>query len=259
MTETVHPDLHATGFLPADPNPLRYDNHSTDPCEVGGMLAALAPKNARILDVGCGTGSLAKIIMEASRSSLVGIEPDENRAATARSRGIDVHVGLLTEELLPQLGSFDAVIFADVLEHVPDPTGLVALARRTLRPGGCVLISVPNVAHWSVRIDLLRGRFDYEPCGIMDATHLRWFTAKTIRRVVEAAGLQVEFMGQTAGTGLGSYARRPWRWMGHSFRNKLIHGLLRIRPTLFGCQHIVKARLPAAAGRAPAISSNGSH
>jgi hypothetical protein len=78
---------------------------------------------------------------------------------------------------------------------------------RAIKPNGIVLISVPNVTHWSIRLNLLMGRFDYEPIGIMDATHLRWFTAKTIRSLVEFNDLHIIEMRQTAGMSLPIYSR----------------------------------------------------
>src|SRR5262245_42234591 len=82
----------------------------------------------------------------------------------------------VSEEFLREHGRFDTIVLADVIEHLPDPAEMVSLLKQGLVPDGSIVASVPNVAHWFVRIDLLRGSFNYQEMGIMDATHLRWFT-----------------------------------------------------------------------------------
>ena len=223
-------------------DPLRYDGHTAAPQEVARMLADLVPAGSRVLDVGCGTGSVTQIIADTRDAKVIGIEPNPSRAAVARARGLEVHEGQLTTEAIERFHQFDVVMFADVLEHTADPGSLLQLARRALLPGGKVIASVPNVAHWSVRIDLLRGRFNYEPVGIRDATHLRWFTAASVQLLFESNGLRVLSLQQTAGVDLPDYAnRRPWRWLSRARRDPIIRRLARQLPLLFGCQHIVHA------------------
>ncbi len=246
---SVSPDVNAAGFLTEELNALRYDGQSDDPDEVASSLASFIPKGARILDVGCGTGSVTKIILASSSGQVVGIEPDPVRARVALARGIDVRNSFLTDELVRALGQFDVVMFADVLEHLPNPSTMLDLARGALTPGGCIVASVPNIAHWSVRANLMRGRFDYESCGIMDATHLRWFTKHTIVALFKSVGMRVERHRVTAGFTLPIYNRAfPWRGMHSWHRQKLIRFCLRHAPLLFGCQHVVKAVSAGKAG-----------
>ena len=223
-------------------DPLRYDGHVDAPQEVARMLAELVPVGSRVLDVGCGTGSVSRIIADSRGAEIVGIEPDSHRAAAARARGVEVHQAPFTPGVLQALELFDVVMFADVLEHVAEPGTFLQWAQRALRPGGRVIASVPNVAHWSVRIDLLCGRFEYQPFGIRDATHLRWFTAESLRRLFESNGLRVVSLEHTAGVTLPEYeVRRPWRWIRPSQRYRLIRTLARQLPLLFGCQHVIHA------------------
>jgi 2-polyprenyl-3-methyl-5-hydroxy-6-metoxy-1,4-benzoquinol methylase len=143
------------------------------------------------------------------------------------------------------LGKFDVVVFADVLEHLPNPASVLHLTRKVLNPGGLVIASIPNIAHWSIRWELLRGRFDYQPYGIMDATHLRWFTEKTVRSLFESCGYEVETIKHTAGLAADVY-HKTFFWKNfrpRRYRFPLIQWLARTKPRLFGLQHVVRARL----------------
>ena len=207
-------------------------------------LAHLIAPNSRVLDVGCGTGVITDTIRRQKSASIIGIEPDAERVQRALARGLDVHLGVLSPNFIRQHGPFDYIVFADVLEHLPNPAEIVAMARAGLKPGASVVASIPNVAHWFVRTDLLRGRFDYQDCGIMDATHLRWFTRRTIREFFERLGFQITALDCTMNISLPDYQRRyPWRKMSPAFRRKIVGKLAAWSPTLFGCQHIVRATL----------------
>ena len=224
-------------------DPLRYDEHVDAPQEVARMLADLVPVGSRVLDVGCGTGCVSRIIADTRNAKIIGIEPNSHRAAAARARGLEVYEEPFTPAIVQRLEPFHVILFADVLEHVADPGSFLQFARRGLLPDGRVVASVPNVAHWSVRLDLLRGRFDYQPLGIRDATHLRWFTADTVRSLFETNGLRVVSLQHTAGVMLAEYYRRPWRWISPDRRYAIVRALARRLPLLFGCQHIIHATL----------------
>ena len=245
----VDPDQGAAGFLATAPDPYRYDgNHDLDPHEVGGMITALVPIGAKVLDVGCGTGALAVVMRDQRDAQVFGIEPDTSRAARAAERGIRVHAGVLSPSLLPSVGQFDVAVYADVLEHLVDPLRELQEVAPFVKSDGLVIISVPNVAHWSVRLDLLRGNFRYARFGIMDATHLRWFTEETIRQLVDQAGMEVVQIRQTAGITLLCYVETrlvhiPKRW-----RDAVVRRMAMVFPRLFGCQHIVICRFRTPAG-----------
>jgi len=192
--------------------------------------------------VGCGTGAVTAAANQGKDNEVIGIEPDPSRAVAARERGLEVYNQFLDAEFIGRKGPFDVVMLSDVIEHVPSPDKLIRLSMLALRPGGYMLISVPNVAHWSVRLNLLRGRFDYEAVGIMDATHLRWFTERTIRAVVESCGLKVERVCHSAGRDLTVYSSRPLKFIPGRARNFAVRSLCRMFPRLFGAQHVIKAR-----------------
>jgi methionine biosynthesis protein MetW len=198
------------------------------------MLCDRVPPGSRVLDVGCGTGSISMLIQRERQASIIGIEPDPIRAEECIKRGLDTQCGVLDETHAERLGLFDVVLFADVIEHVQDPVSLLELGATMLTPTGVVIVSTPNVAHWTVRAALLRGKFDYEPAGIMDATHLRWFTTATIGRVFSAAGLRIVDHDWTSGEWMSCYTGPIGSRVGRRLRR-----LVRLWPNLFGCQHIV--------------------
>jgi methionine biosynthesis protein MetW len=235
-------DESTRGFVDAPVDPARYDRASDDPHEVTGMILALVPEGARVLDVGCGTGASTALIRDRRKAEVVGLEPHPDRARMARDRGLDVRAGVLDAGAAEGLGTFDVVLFMDVLEHMVNPVPALEAARSLLRPGGFVAASIPNVAHWSVRLDLARGRFDYTQWGILDGTHLRWFTAEGVRRLFRAAGFELERLDVTAGVWLEDYSqRRPWYWIGRPWRDRIVRWAAARFPTLFGCQFIVRA------------------
>jgi methionine biosynthesis protein MetW len=222
---------------------LRYDWCDMRRDEVGGAVCALVPVRSRVLDVGCGTGALAAAVRVSRGAEVVGVEPEPTRAAAARSKGLSVEVGVLTATLLEQLGRFDVVLIADVLEHLVNPGSMLQLVRTALRPDGMMVVSVPNVAHWTVRVDLLRGRFRYSHWGIMDAEHLRWFTRQSLNDLLARCGFTPEACIPTAGVMLDAYAERPpWKWLPRSVCEPAVRLLVRLFPELFACQFVVAAR-----------------
>ena len=235
---------HARGLVAELLSPLRYDDERTlDPSEAAGIMSKMVPPGTRVLDVGCGSGSLSRLIMDARDCIVLGLEPNADRAAAAASKGLEVVEAEFAGELVDRLGIFDVVLFADVLEHLADPFEALRLTRRFLRVGGRVVASVPNVAHWTIRLNLLHGRFDYQPVGIMDATHLRWFTVRSLHRLFTQAGYRIVESKASAGLWMEGYRLAPWRWLPASVLTKLVHGAAQTWPALFGCQHVIRAEL----------------
>lgn len=236
------PENDSGGFLKEPLDAMRYDSSERDPWEVGGVLARLMPSGVKVLDIGCGTGSITLQANEGRNNDVLCVEPDRARAAVAASRGLNVVCGIADKAFLDKHGPFDVIMLSDVLEHLSAPADLLTLARAALTPGGKVLVSVPNVAHWTVRLRLLFGRFNYTNVGIMDATHLRWFTARTLTELFEGCGFKVDTMQWTAGAWMGEYERvLPVGFLPKRWRRPVIQRLSKALPLMFGCQHVLKA------------------
>lgn len=139
----------------------------------------------RVLDVGCGPGYLLRELA-ARGFAATGID---RSAPDALPQGADFVAADLNGELPSLPDSFDYVLLADVLEHLQHPERVVAWTLRYLKPDGRLLISVPNVAHLYVRWKLLWGSFDYQERGILDRTHVRFFTRKSLAAFLDDCGL----------------------------------------------------------------------
>jgi 2-polyprenyl-3-methyl-5-hydroxy-6-metoxy-1,4-benzoquinol methylase len=150
--------------------------------------------NARILDVGCGMATTSERLRRLG-NHVTGIESSGYAAATAASRLDEVieHDLRAVDEIARRLDgrTFDTIVFADVLEHVDWPAPVLKDYLRFLAPDGTVIVSLPNVGLWSTRLGLLFGRFDYADTGVLDRTHLRFFTRRSARRLIGEAGLTI--------------------------------------------------------------------
>lgn len=171
----------------------RYATPLGDKYSRNYVFVELAAEGRHILEFGCATGFISRHLAERG-CKVTGVEVDAAAAAEARQWCEKVVVtDLNTHEWVEQVGhDFDTVLFGDVLEHLLHPEETLRNAARVLAPQGRVIISLPNIAHWSVRSGLLRGKFEYESTGILDITHLRFFTPATARQFIEDAGYRVE-------------------------------------------------------------------
>jgi 2-polyprenyl-3-methyl-5-hydroxy-6-metoxy-1,4-benzoquinol methylase len=199
-------------------SPYRFkdDPHSSHSV----ILARLGEGRGRkALDVGAADGFLSERLT-AQGWSVTALERDPALAARAHGRCKEVVIADL--EAAPPLlnGPFEAIVYGDVLEHLSDPRAALVALNRTLAPGGTVIVSVPNVAHLWMRLSLLVGRFDYVDRGILDRTHLRFFTRRTFVAFLRDAGLTVAELRVTP---VPLPLLVPARWHGAWLRG--LHGL----------------------------------
>lgn len=153
------------------------------------LIARFARRGGRLLDLGASTGQLGAAV----RSHFARSFGFEYEVACIQSLRSSFDTAMICDlEKLKQLPSqLDAIVLADVLEHLRDATSILRLVHQSLAPGGRAFISVPNIANITVRIGLLLGIFEYRDRGILDNTHLRFYTMRTIRREIEGAGFRV--------------------------------------------------------------------
>jgi len=190
-----------------------------------GPHAKIVPRIGKgwsVLDIGCGVGALGKYLKETLECYLVGIEVDRDAALSAKTFYDEIIIADI--EKMPMAGSsagrFNMVVMADVLEHLRRPDILLIELRQCIRPG-YIIASIPNIGRIEVRAKLLFGRFEYQEVGIMDRTHLRFFTLRTAKELFNKSGYRVIGIDYT---GLASR-----------------HYLFRIFPSLFAYQFIIMA------------------
>jgi 2-polyprenyl-3-methyl-5-hydroxy-6-metoxy-1,4-benzoquinol methylase len=156
------------------------------------MLDLVPPEATRLMDVGGGEGWFLSAFQATGRGGGVLVEPSATSADVAQARSLRVANTRFECVTAQAHGRFDCISFLDVLEHMESPLAALEHAKTLLTPGGSVLLSVPNVGHWSVVEDLLEGRFDYLPLGILCCTHLRFFTERSLRELLADAGFTVK-------------------------------------------------------------------
>jgi 2-polyprenyl-3-methyl-5-hydroxy-6-metoxy-1,4-benzoquinol methylase len=168
--------------------PIKHSRHSSH-----HYARQLVGRDQDVLDIGCGEGFFAAEL-KADGNRIVGVDAIPTAHHTdALEQFITEDLNAAPEALIRDLGAtrFDRVLLLDVLEHLVEPERLLAGVAGALKPGGRIVVSLPNVANFSVRLGLLFGRFNYMERGLLDRTHLHFYTRKTSRALLEQAGYQV--------------------------------------------------------------------
>jgi len=202
------------------------------------LAELVGPRPSRILDLGCGSGQLAALLAGRGHSVVgVDVSPPEND-------GFAYIPGDLGQGIPAQVqGTFDAVLLADVLEHLPDPRPLVLQALDRLVPGGRVLVSLPNAVHWSVRAQVLAGRFEYTNEGLLDRGHLKFFTRRSASEMFRELGLTVEEIRTTPVPWEKVFRGGPGGVVSRGFERMDLAGSA-VLPNLFAYQNLFVLRKP---------------
>jgi O-antigen biosynthesis protein len=206
-----------------------FDPATTHLDDAHSILMRLIPPGTRVLELGCASGYLSGYMERALGCRVTGLEADPAATTIAATRCTEVYTVDLDAvdalALAHASGPYDVLLAAAVLEHLKYPERLLAAAHQLLKPGARLIISLPNIAHWSLRLRLLRGQFDYTDYGVMDRTHLRLYTVKTGRNLIEGQDYRVESL-QLAGSGLQNLVNGLARRMGRPLPAPLLPGLL---------------------------------
>ncbi|HEY9141582.1 MAG TPA: class I SAM-dependent methyltransferase [Bryobacteraceae bacterium] len=206
---------------------LRYD----DICNP--LVQQFVPAGSKVLDLGCSTGIRAAWLREHRKCWVAGVEIDKAMAALARERCDSLQeVDLDDLPLLPYPQShFDVLVFGDVLEHLKNPERVLVHLLQYLGPDGIAVISLPTFAYFGVRLRVLLGRFRYADWGILDRTHLHFYTRQTAREMVEQCGFTVRAWGF-----------RPPLW---PVLPKALRGAMtKVWPSLFAIQFVIVCARP---------------
>lgn len=230
-----------------------YDLESIDPAAVNtshALVVDLVGEGRRVLDVGCSTGYLGRALIDRG-CSVDGVEIDPEAAQIAREHlgTVDV-LDLDRDDLAEALAgrTYDRIVFADVLEHLMQPQRVLAAAATLLAPGGQIVISVPNVAHGSLRLGLLQGLWEYRDTGLLDRTHIRFFHRRSIVELVTGAGLGVTRLRSTVVDPLASEVELDRE----NLPDALV-GWVRAQAEAFDYQYVLSAAPSDAPGPVPPL------
>jgi 2-polyprenyl-3-methyl-5-hydroxy-6-metoxy-1,4-benzoquinol methylase len=198
---------------------------------------SLAGTDHDVLDIGCGEGILAATLRQnGNRVTGADILPHAaNESVLEQYFSADLNEGI--EPMIEALRgkTFDRVLLLDIVEHLVRPEPLLNQIKRVLKPDGRLILSVPNIANLTIRLSLLFGRFDYTERGILDKTHVRFFTRKTIRRMLRENGYEIVEERETVmpvELFFGLPAANPIM----RFANEVLGVLTRVMPGIFGYQ-----------------------
>jgi len=171
-----------------------FDVHAQS---VAGRVVRLVGRDLRVLELGCASGHMSRVF-QSRGCRVTGIEMDPKTADAARQWCDAVHVLNLESPDWPVVFDgappFDVVVAADVLEHLRDPRDCLAKVRRLLRPGGRIVLSTPNIAYGGVVAGLLQGRFSYRDTGLLDSSHVHFFTAHSLKAILADEGFVLEHL-----------------------------------------------------------------
>lgn len=179
---------------PAPPHAFKYTEFQDNPASTHSKIVSLVPPATRVLEFGCATGYMSQVLKDRLGCTVVGIEIDPEAAALAEQHTERVIVGDAEKiDYAAELAGeeFDVVLFADVLEHLKEPADVLRRVRPFVAESGVVVASIPNIAHASVRLALLGGEFRYRESGLLDDTHLRFFTRASIQDLFEETGYAI--------------------------------------------------------------------
>jgi O-antigen biosynthesis protein len=163
------------------------------------LIVEFVGRGKRVLDVGCATGDLARVLAERG-CGVTGIEIDPEAARHAEKLCERVVVGDVEDLDLSEMlrdEAFDVIVFGDTLEHFKNPLRTLDRLKPFLRSEGYMVASIPNVAHGSVRLALMQGKFRYSSLGLLDTTHLRFFTRDSVEQLFEDAGFLITGLKRT--------------------------------------------------------------
>jgi 2-polyprenyl-3-methyl-5-hydroxy-6-metoxy-1,4-benzoquinol methylase len=216
----------AAGYVPLQRTPYRGHDLLAQ-----AVLTHSRPGD-RIFEGGVSSGYFARVLVEQGRV-VDGAEIDPVAAAEARAVCERVVEGDLQQLDVAELApAYDVLLFGDTLEHLPDPPALLRRLRPRLKAGGVLVTSIPNVANWSVRLRLLLGSFRYTDRGLLDRTHLRFYTRRTAVEMLAEGGFEAVSVTATVPVpGVRS------AWLG-----RVAHRVGNLWPSLFGYTFVIVAR-----------------
>ncbi len=219
---------------------FQYDEFNPNRFEVHRLALDIIEPNSRVLDIGCATGYFAKQLLT-KHCETWGVDRDKSAVKKAAKYCQKVIVSNLDEvtSLPVPKKYFDYIIMLDVLEHLLHPENLLSMIKNNLKDNGKVIVSIPNIAHASIRWLLLTGGFEYADTGILDKTHVKFYTKQSSQNLLNKCGYKILDTVPTNGMCKVPLLykitdRLPVKWQ---------YFIVKKIPTLFAFQFICVARM----------------
>ena len=183
---------------------IKYQNPRFNPDElsvhnIDKMAVSAVDNNSEVLDIGCATGFMGKYLQQVKHCNVFGVDLRSAEIEIAKQNLNFAMVGNIEDTRIVtsilsnhENKKFDCVLATSLIEHVSDPDKVIMNMKRLLKPNGKIILSTPNISHWAVIVSLLKGDFTYTDYGILDRTHLHFFTIKTFRELFVNNNVQIE-------------------------------------------------------------------
>lgn len=209
---------------------IHFNPQKLDPLNVDRQTAELIPNNSKVLDIGCATGFLGEYLIKHKRCTVDGVDLGMDEAREAKKKLRNVYVGdIEKKETIEKITEkYNAINASAIIEHLKDPWTALKTWKKFLKKDGYIIISTSNIAHFSTRLSLIRGKFEYEEYGILDNTHLRFFTYESFQKLLIDCGYTIDSV-QIDAVG-GGYPR-------------ISKILSRFFPNMFAYQTVIKAHV----------------
>ncbi|MBI2599757.1 class I SAM-dependent methyltransferase [Candidatus Daviesbacteria bacterium] len=201
-------------------------------------------QGGEVLEIGSSSGYMTREFNKYDNVVDV-IEIDKNNVNNLKNLARKVFSGSVEDKNIQAniKKKYDFIICADVLEHLTNPEPVLLFLRNKLKKEGKILISIPNVACWNMRVDLFRGKFDYQESGLLDKTHLRFYTYNSFMRLLEQCKIKVEDIYPTEVKIPFEYSLLKVPVLGNIFVNLLKPRLVKLFPNLIIYHYVIQARI----------------
>lgn len=216
---------------------FKYTTYNPREYEIHHMALTRVPHGSKVLELGCATGYITKLLSE-NACEVTGVELDKTAGGQAKKYAKKIIIGDLNyPSTLGIKETYDIILCLDVIEHLIQRNQLLKACKTWLKPGGTLILSTPNIAHLKVRLALLQGKFTYEKIGIMDETHVHFYTKETLVKEFLDAGFTIAEIQGSSDLGqlplLGRILRK--------LPKKVQHSIVTLWPTLLSVQWLVTA------------------
>ena len=150
------------------------------------------PKKSKVLDIGCSSGNFGKELIERKGCIVDGIELDRSDFEKAKKKLRNTYqLNIETDDISKIAERYDVIYFGDVVEHLVNPVTALEKVKKLLNKNGVIVFSIPNMAHVTIRLLMLKGDFEYTETGLLDKTHLHFYNLSEVKRVFESAGYEL--------------------------------------------------------------------